>query len=214
LATTEKRYFKILLSLLEEWLFQKDIGLTLENVDVNAVGTAEKVIVTKDNTTIIGGKGTKENVDKRVKQIKEQIKKADKGYNKEKLQERLGKLTSGVAVMKVGAATEVEQKEKQHRIEDALAATKAAVEEGVVPGGGVALIRTIKGLDSLTLTGDEKIGKRIVKKALEAPLKQIAQNAGVEGSVVVDKVKKLTGANGYNAAKNTYEDLYPDFLKT
>jgi len=189
-------------------VISKDKGLKLENTEINMLGTTDKVIATKDNTTIVGGGGKKSAVIKRIEQIKIQIEATESSFDKEKLQERLGKLSGGVAVIKVGAATEVEQKEKQHRIEDALAATKAAVEEGVVPGGGVALIRTIKGLDSLTLTGDEKIGKRIVKKALEAPLKQIAQNAGVEGSVVVDKVKKLTGANGYNAAKNTYEDLF------
>jgi len=189
-------------------VISKDRGLKLENTEINMLGESDKVIATKDNATIVGGGGKKSAVAKRIEQIKTQIDKTESSFDKEKLQERLGKLCGGVAVIKVGAATEVEQKEKQHRIEDALAATKAAVEEGVVPGGGVALLRTLKALESLTLTGDEKIGKSIIIKALEAPLKQIAQNAGVEGSVVVDKVKKLTGSNGYNAAKNTYEDLF------
>ena len=188
-------------------VISKDLGLKLENVTMNMLGETDKVLVTKDNTTLIGGRGKKTEVEKRINQIKTQLEKTESDFDKEKLAERLGKLSGGVAVIKVGAATEVEQKEKQHRIEDALAATRAAVEEGVVPGGGVALIRTIKNLDNLKVSGDEKIGVRIIRKALEAPLRQIASNAGAEGSVVVDKVKKLDGSKGYNAANNTYEDL-------
>jgi len=188
-------------------VISKELGLKLENTEINMLGEADKVSSTKDNTTIIGGHGKKTGVEKRINQIKTQIEKTESEFDREKLEERLGKLLGGVAVIKVGAATEVEQKEKQHRIEDALAATRAAVEEGVVPGGGVALIRTIKSLDSLKLTGDEKIGLKIIRKALEEPLRQIASNAGVEGSVVVDKVKKLDASKGYNAAKDNYEDL-------
>jgi chaperonin GroEL len=188
-------------------VISKDVGLKLENTEINMLGEADKIIVTKDNTTIVGGKGKKTEVQKRIEQIKTQLEKTESEFDKEKLQERLGKLSGGVAVIKVGAATEVEQKEKQHRIEDALAATRAAIQEGVVPGGGVALIRAAKSLDTLNLVGDEKIGRQIILKAIEEPLKQIAQNAGVEGSVVVDKVKKLEGSKGYNAATDTYEDL-------
>jgi len=188
-------------------VISKDVGLKLENAEINMLGEADKIIVTKDNTTIVGGKGKKTEVQKRIEQIKTQLEKTESEFDKEKLQERLGKLSGGVAVIKVGAATEVEQKEKQHRIEDALAATRAAIQEGVVPGGGVALIRAARSLDTLNLVGDEKIGRQIILKALEEPLKQIAQNAGIEGSVVVDKVKKLEGSKGYNAATDTYEDL-------
>jgi len=188
-------------------VISKDLGLKLENVDINMLGEADKILATKDNTTIIGGHGKKSDIEKRTLQIKAQLDKTDSDFDKEKLEERIGKLSGGVAVIKVGAATEIEQKEKQHRIEDALAATRAAVEEGIVPGGGVALIRAIKSLDSLKISGDEKIGARIIRKVLEEPLRQIAFNAGVEGSVIVDKVKKLDGAKGYNAAKNTFEDL-------
>ena len=188
-------------------VISKDIGLKLENVNINMLGEADKVLATKDNTTIIGGHGKKLDIEKRVLQIRAQLEKTDSDFDKEKLEERIGKLSGGVAVIKVGAATELEQKEKQHRIEDALAATRAAVEEGIVPGGGVALIRTIKSLDSLKVSGDEKIGVRIIRRILEEPLRQIAFNAGMEGSVIVDKVKKLDGAKGYNAAKNIYEDL-------
>jgi chaperonin GroEL len=188
-------------------VISKDLGLKLENVDMNMLGEADKVLATKDNTTIIGGHGKKSDIEKRTLQIKAQLEKTDSDFDKEKLEERIGKLSGGVAVIKVGAATALEQKEKQHRIEDALAATRAAVEEGIVPGGGVALIRTIKNLEGLKISGDEKIGVKIIRKIIEEPLRQIAFNAGMEGSVIVDKVKKLDGAKGYNAAKNVYEDL-------
>ncbi len=186
----------------------KDLGLKLENAEINMLGQADKVVATKDYTTIIGGHGKKSDISKRIEQIKVQISRTESDFDREKLEERLGKLSGGVAVIKVGAATELEQKEKQHRIEDALAATRAAVEEGVVPGGGVAFVRAIKALDDLKVSGDEKIGVDIVRKALEEPLRQIALNAGMEGSVVVEKVKAMEGSKGYNAAKNTYEDLF------
>jgi len=171
------------------------------------LGSARKIIATKENTTIVGGKGKKADLDKRVKQIKAQIDQTDSEFDREKLQERLAKLSGGVAVVKVGAATEVEQKEKQYRIEDAIAATKAAVEEGMVPGGGVALIRAIDALDKVKAEGEEKIGVNILRRALEEPLRQIAQNAGVDGSVAAAEVKKAKGAQGFNALTGAYEDL-------
>ena len=188
-------------------VISQDLGLKLENAELNMLGEADRVIATKDNTTIVGGKGKKSDVQKRIEQIKTQISRTESDFDKEKLQERLGKLSGGVAVIKVGAATEVEQKEKQHRIEDAVAATKAAVEEGVVPGGGVALLRAAKELENFKLTGEEQIGVEIVHKALEEPLRQIALNAGKEGSLIVEHVKKLDGAKGYDAATDTYRDM-------
>lgn len=184
-------------------------GLKLENVDISYLGKAHRVVATKDNTTIVGGKGKKQDIQARISQIKLQISKTTSEFDREKLQERLAKLSGGVAVIKVGAATEVEQKEKQHRTEDAVQATKAAMEEGIVPGGGVALIRSLSALDNLKLTGDEKTGLDIVKKSLEEPLKQIAINAGQEGSVVVEKIKKAKDLSfGYNAEIDEYGDLY------
>lgn len=182
-------------------------GIKLEAVELNMLGQAHRVLATKENTTIIGGKGTKSDIEKRIKQIRSQMEHTTSEFDKDKLKERLGKLSGGVAVIKVGAATEVEQKEKQHRIEDAIEATKAALEEGIVPGGGVALIRALSAIDNGKFEGDERTGAEIVKKALEEPLKQIAENAGVEGSVVVSEVKKLKGSVGYNAADGKYEDL-------
>lgn len=182
-----------------------DLGLKLENVTIDMLGSCTKVVITKDTTTIVGGKGKKAGIEGRIKQIKQQITTTESTYDKEKLQERLAKLSGGVAVLKVGAATETELKEKKARIEDALAATRAALEEGIVPGGGVALIRAGKAIDSLKATGDEGIGVNIIRKAIEAPLRTIAENCGVEGSVVVQKVKE-TGM-GFNAATLQYEDL-------
>ncbi len=182
-----------------------DLGLKLENVTIEMLGSCTKVVITKDTTTIVGGKGKKAGIEGRIKQIKQQITTTESTYDKEKLQERLAKLSGGVAVLKVGAATETELKEKKARIEDALAATRAALEEGIVPGGGVALIRAGKAIDSLKATGDEGIGVNIIRKAIEAPLRTIAENCGVEGSVVVQKVKE-TGM-GFNAATLQYEDL-------
>jgi chaperonin GroEL len=189
----------------------EEVGLKLENVTVDLLGKARKVVITKDETTIIEGAGADEDVKGRINQIKAEIENTDSDYDREKLQERLAKLSGGVAVIKVGAATEVELKEKKHRIEDAVSTTKAAVEEGVVPGGGVALLRAqARILDRAEkLEGDEATGARIVARAVEEPLKQIAVNAGMEGGVVVDKVRNLKKASeGLNAATGEYEDLF------
>ena len=185
----------------------EDIGRKLESVELVDLGSAHKVVSTKDHTTFVSGKGEKKDIDARAAQIKKQLETTDSEFDKEKLQERLAKLAGGVGVIKVGAATEVEMKEVKHRIEDAVAATKAAIEEGIVPGGGVALIRSIGALDALKAQGEEMIGVNIVKKAIEAPIRIIAENAGKDGSVVVEEVKKRTGAEGYNAANDVYEDM-------
>ena len=189
-------------------VISEDLGIKLENVTLNDLGTAKKIIIDKDNTTIVEGGGSKEALEARVKQIRVQIEETTSDYDREKLQERLAKLIGGVAVIRVGAATESEMKEKKDRVEDALNATRAAVEEGIVPGGGVAYIRAQKVHDKLDdFTEEEKIGAEIIKKALEEPLKQIANNAGFEGSVVVEKVRNQDGAFGFNAEKGEYEDL-------
>ncbi|MFW0837480.1 MAG: chaperonin GroEL [Candidatus Komeilibacteria bacterium] len=185
----------------------EEVGLKLENTEVEMLGRAHKVKATKDKTTIVEGKGDKAEIDARVAQIKQAIDKADSDFDKEKLQERLAKLAGGVAVIKVGAASEVEMKEKKHRIEDALAATKAAIEEGIVVGGGVALIRAMAVLDKLEAIGEEKIGVDILARALDAPIKQIANNAGKDGSVIAEAVKQRSGDEGYNAADDKFEDL-------
>ncbi|MCX6786053.1 MAG: chaperonin GroEL [Candidatus Komeilibacteria bacterium] len=185
----------------------EEIGLKLENATLDMLGAARKVKSTKENTTIIEGKGDSNEVKERVAQIKKELALAENDFDKEKLQERLAKMAGGVAVVKVGAATEVEMKEKKHRVEDALAATKAAVEEGIVVGGGVALIRALSALDDLHLEGEEKIGMDILRRALEAPIRQIAENAGKDGSVVAETVKNNKGNFGYNAATDKYEDL-------
>ena len=185
----------------------EDLGIKLENVTVNDLGTCKRITVDKDNTTIVDGAGDKEKLNARVKQIRTQIEDTTSDYDREKLQERLAKLIGGVAVINVGAATEVEMKEKKARVEDALNATRAAVEEGVVPGGGIAYIRCLKALEALSLEGEQKLGKSILLRALEEPVRQIASNAGREGSVIVEHVKTLEGANGFNAATEEYEDL-------
>ena len=187
----------------------EEIGLKLENIGIELLGRARKVVITKDETTIVEGAGSKTDVQGRIQQIRNEIDNTDSDYDREKLQERLAKLSGGVAIIKVGAATEVELKEKKHRIEDAVQTTKAAVEEGVVPGGGVALLRAqAKVLElAATLEGDVATGAKIVARALEEPLKQIAVNAGMEGGVIVEKVKNLKGAHGLNAATGEYEDL-------
>ena len=187
----------------------EEVGLKLENVGLDLLGTARKIVVTKDETTIVEGGGNKADVQGRINQIKTEIDNTDSDYDREKLQERLAKLSGGVAIIKVGAATEVELKEKKHRIEDAVQTTKAAVEEGVVAGGGVALVRAqAKVLDAAKkMDGDEATGARMVARALEEPIKQIAHNAGMEGGVVVEKVKGLSGNEGLNAATGSYEDL-------
>ncbi len=185
----------------------EDIGVKLENVTVDWLGDANKVVIDKDNTTIVEGKGSADDVQARIKQIRTQIEDTSSDYDREKLQERLAKIVGGVALIKVGAATETELKDKKARVEDAMNATKAAVEEGIVAGGGVALLRSKKSLDSLKVEGDVQIGVDIVKRAVEEPMRQIANNAGLEGSIVVEKVKEMEGNMGFNALTETYEDL-------
>ena len=188
-------------------MIAEELGIKLENVTIKDLGRSKRVIIDKDNTTIVEGAGKKSAIEGRISQIRAQIEETTSDYDREKLQERLAKLAGGVAVIKVGAATEVEMKEKKARVEDALHATRAAVEEGIVPGGGVALIRSSAGLGSLAVSEDERVGVRIIQKALEEPIRWIAQNAGVDGAVVLDKVKNSKGAFGYNAATESYEDL-------
>jgi chaperonin GroEL len=188
-------------------VISEDMGSKLENTAIQDLGRAKKIMIDKDNTTIVDGAGDRPSLEGRVKQIRAQIEETTSDYDREKLQERLAKLVGGVAVIKVGAATETEMKEKKARVEDALNATRAAVEEGVVPGGGVAYIRCLPALDRLKLEGDEQVGVNIVKKALEEPLKMIAANAGMEGSIVVEKVKEKKGAFGFNARTDQYEDM-------
>jgi len=186
----------------------EDLGLKLDGVDLESLGAAKKIVVTKDDTTIVEGAGSAAGVQGRIKQIKAQMETTDSSYDKEKLQERLAKLAGGVAVIQVGAATETELKEKKHRFEDALSATRAAVEEGIVPGGGVALINIIDALDSVvTDDNDEKVGVQIVRRALESPLRTIAENAGLEGSVVVNKIRTLPQGHGFNALTEEYGDM-------
>ncbi|HZS38596.1 MAG TPA: chaperonin GroEL [Polyangia bacterium] len=185
----------------------EDLGLKLESITLKDLGRAKHITVDKDNTTVVEGHGKKADIDARVKQIRAQVEETTSDYDREKLQERLAKLVGGVAVIKVGAATETEMKEKKARVEDALHATRAAVEEGIVPGGGVALLRSLPALEALKLEGDKQYGVNIIRRAIEEPLRQIAANGGIEGSVVVDKVKHGKGAFGYNAATGEYEDL-------
>src|SRR5512145_1099372 len=186
----------------------EDLGIRLENVKIDDLGRAKKIIIDKENTTIIEGAGSTKEIEGRIKQIRAQIDETTSDYDREKLQERLAKLAGGVAVIKVGAATETEMKEKKARVEDALNATRAAVEEGIVPGGGVALLRSAKAIDNLKLEGDEKVGALIVRRALEEPIRQIVENAGAEGSVIVEKVKAETVANrGYDAESMEYVDM-------
>ncbi len=189
-------------------VISEEVGLKLDGVTVDMLGKARKVVVSKDDTTIVEGSGTKADVEARIKQIRREIENSDSDWDREKLNERLAKLAGGVAVIKVGAATEVELKEKKHRIEDAIQATKAAVEEGIVAGGGVSLLRAQDAVDKMRGgTDDEKTGRALVVKALEEPIRQIAYNAGYEGGVIVEKVRELTGNVGFNAATGEYEDL-------
>jgi len=185
----------------------EDLGLKLENLTLKDLGRAKTIIVDKENTTVIEGAGKKAEIQGRVKQIRAQVEDTTSDYDREKLQERLAKIAGGVAVIEVGAATETEMKEKKARVEDALHATRAAVEEGIVPGGGVALLRTLPALKKLELVGEQQYGVNIIRRAIEEPLRQIAQNSGVEGSVVVNQVRGAKGAYGYNAASGVYEDL-------
>ena len=186
----------------------EELGIKLENVGIEDLGRAKKIVIDKDNTTIIEGAGKAADIEGRIKQIRAQVEETTSDYDREKLQERLAKLVGGVAVINVGAATEAEMKEKKARVEDALHATRAAVEEGIVPGGGVALLRAQSVLDGVMAKGDEKIGVNIIRRAIEEPIRAIAANAGVEGSIVVARVKESKEkAFGYNAATDEYEDL-------
>jgi len=185
----------------------EDLGIKLENVDIGDLGQAKRIKVDKENTTIVEGAGKTSAINGRIAQIKKQIDETDSDYDKEKLQERLAKLAGGVAVINVGATTETEMKEKKARVEDALHATRAAVEEGIIPGGGVGLIRAIPALDKIKIDGDEKIGVDIVKRALEEPIRQLAQNAGLEGSVVVQRVKQEKTNVGYDVNQDAYVDM-------
>jgi len=185
----------------------EELGLKLENVTLKDLGTAKRIVIDKDNTTIIDGAGTKKDIEGRCSEIRNQIEDTSSDYDREKLQERLAKLVGGVAVVKVGAATETEMKEKKARVEDALHATRAAVEEGIVPGGGVALLRCMKSLEGLGENDEQEAGVNIVRRAIEAPLRRIAENAGIDGSIVVDKVLHSKGSHGFNAQTEEYEDL-------
>jgi len=185
----------------------EDLGIKLENLQISDLGRAKRIVVDKENTTIVEGSGKSSEIQGRVKQIRRQIEETTSDYDREKLQERLAKLAGGVAVINVGASTEVEMKEKKARVEDALHATRAAVEEGIVPGGGVALLRTAKAIDSLKLEGDEAIGAQIVRRAIESPIRMLCANAGVEGAVVVGQIASNKGNYGYNVATGEYEDL-------
>src|SRR5687767_9507244 len=185
----------------------EDLGIKLENIKIDDLGKAKKITIDKENTTIVEGNGKPKDIEGRVKQIRTQIDETTSDYDREKLQERLAKLVGGVAVIKVGAATETEMKEKKARVEDAMHATKAAVEEGIVPGGGVALIRAGKGLEGMKLEGDQQVGVNIIRRAIEEPLRWIATNAGMEGSIILAKVKEATGSMGYNAQDDKMEDL-------
>jgi chaperonin GroEL len=186
----------------------EDLGIKLENIKIEDLGQAKKLTIDKEHTTIVEGKGSKKDIEGRVKQLRTQIEETTSDYDREKLQERLAKLAGGVAVIKVGAATETEMKERKARVEDALNATRAAVEEGIVPGGGVALLRAAEALDSLKLSGDEDTGVGIVRRALEEPIRQIVENAGLEGSVIVEKVRGMVPlTRGFDAETNEYVDL-------
>jgi chaperonin GroEL len=185
----------------------EDLGIKLENLAVSDLGSAKRISIDKDNTTVVDGAGSRSALEGRVKQIRAQIDETTSDYDREKLQERLAKLIGGVAVINVGAATETEMKEKKARVEDALNATRAAVEEGIVPGGGVALVRCLDALSKMKIKADQKLGVKVVMRAIEEPLRQISNNAGLEGSVVIDKVKNAQGSFGYNADTDTYEDL-------
>src|SRR6202022_147851 len=186
----------------------EELGKKLEQVSLNDLGRAKRIIIDKDNTTLIDGGGSKREIQGRIKQIRHQIEETTSDYDKEKLQERLAKLAGGVAVINVGAATETEMKEKKARVEDALHATRAAVEEGIVPGGGVAFIRAQKALDNLRgLEADEKVGVQIVRRAIEEPTRQLADNAGEEGALIVEEIKKRKGNEGYDVSAGEYKDL-------
>jgi len=202
-----KRMLEDIAILTDGEVIAEEMGLKLANTQVSQLGRARKVVVAKDTTTIIDGAGDPAGIQGRIKQIRAEIETSDSDFDREKLQERLAKLAGGVAVVKVGAATETEMKEKKHRVEDALQATRAALEEGIIPGGGVALVNAISSLDALNLTGEEATGVSIVRRALEEPLRQLADNAGLEGSVVVGKVRELANGHGLNVDTGEYVDL-------
>jgi chaperonin GroEL len=202
-----KRMLEDIAILTDGEVIAEEMGLKLANTQVAQLGRARKVVVAKDTTTIIDGAGDQAGIQGRIKQIRSEIETTDSDFDREKLQERLAKLAGGVAVVKVGAATETEMKEKKHRVEDALQATRAALEEGIIPGGGVALVNAISSLDALSLEGDEATGANIVRRALEEPLRQLADNAGLEGSVVVGKVRELASGHGLNVDTGEYVDL-------
>ncbi len=202
-----KEMLKDVAVLVDGQVIAEELGLKLENVTISDLGRAKTVIIDKDNTTIVGGAGKKDKIKARQAEIRAQIENTTSDYDREKLQERLAKLVGGVAVVRVGAATETEMKEKKARVEDALHATRAAVEEGIVPGGGVALIRAQSALEALKLNDEQRFGVNIVRRAIEEPLRQIAANAGEEGSIVVQKVREGKDSFGYNAASNEYGDL-------
>ena len=204
-----KRMMEDIATLTGGEMITEELGLKLENTQMNQLGRARRVVITKDDTTIIDGAGEAENIRGRISQIRSELENTDSEFDREKLQERLAKLSGGVAVIKVGAATETELKEKKHRVEDALSATRAALEEGVVPGGGVALLHAQKAVSDFlsSLDGDELTGGRIIHRALEEPIRQISSNAGADGSIVVDKVRSQGGNVGYNALTGEYEDL-------
>ncbi|MDE3075133.1 MAG: chaperonin GroEL, partial [Chloroflexota bacterium] len=189
-------------------VISEEVGLKMENVQVNQLGQCRRVTSNKDKTVVVEGKGQSDAIQARMKQIKAQIEETTSDYDREKLQERLAKLAGGVAIIKVGAATEVELKEKKHRVEDALSATRAAVEEGIVPGGGVVLAQATKVLETLKLDSDEQVGVNIVRRALEEPLRQIAHNAGQEGSVIINQVRKGTQGQGYDALNDKFVDMF------
>jgi len=188
-------------------MIAEDLGIKLENIKMEDLGQCKRVTIDKDNTTIVEGKGKKSEIEGRVKQIRAQIEETTSDYDREKLQERLAKIVGGVAVINVGAATETEMKEKKARVEDALHATRAAVEEGIVAGGGVALVRTLPSLEKLKMDNEQQLGVNIIKRAIEEPLRWIAQNTGFDGSIVVEKVKNEKGGFGFNAQTEKYEDL-------
>jgi chaperonin GroEL len=188
-------------------VISEDLGIKLENVEVGDLGKAKRVLITKDDTTVIEGAGKKKDIDGRVGQIRREIEDSKSDYDREKLEERLAKLSGGVAVVKVGAATETEMKEKKARVDDALHATRAAVAEGVVPGGGVALLRAAAALDGLTASGDEVVGIQILRRALEQPIRTIVDNAGAEGSLIAQQVKSRNGAQGWDAERGCFADM-------
>jgi len=202
-----KEMLKDIATLTGGQVITEDLGIKLENVTLSDLGHAKRISITKDDTTIVDGAGKKADITGRISTLRRQIDDTTSDYDREKLQERLAKLAGGVAVIKVGAATEVEMKEKKARVEDALHATRAAVEEGIVPGGGVALIRAQKGLEKLDVSDEQRVGVNILSRAIEEPLRQISANAGLEGSIVLNEVRKGKGAFGFNAATEVYEDL-------